>query len=299
MRPEQGLARPIFIVGCGRSGTTVLYDMLCGHPELAWFSNYTERWPGVPRVAFLSRFYRYRGLRRLMGGRGPSPVEGYPLWDRCRPVVDSPGDPPLTEADLREADAREVRRTVARHVRYQGASRFINKNTRNTRRIRYLNAIFGDALFIHVIRDPRATVNSLLNVAFWPFLKVWCQDKVTPREWQASGGRDPAILAARLWTAEVQRALDDAKSLPADRYLEIRYEQLTADPVAVVSRILEFADLDWNEPFARFIDDFQVENRNSKYQRDLDDSRIADIETETSPLAWRLGYSPRFAAAAE
>ena len=45
-----GLKPPLFIVGCGRSGTTIVYELLCEHPDLAWFSNYAERWPALPQL---------------------------------------------------------------------------------------------------------------------------------------------------------------------------------------------------------------------------------------------------------
>ena len=34
-------------------------------------------------------------------------------------------------------------------------------------RIGYLNEIFSDAKFIHILRDGRAVANSLINVEFW------------------------------------------------------------------------------------------------------------------------------------
>jgi hypothetical protein len=270
--------------------------MMCGHPELAWFSNRTERWPAFPRMASLSRLYASGILPRRAARRLVKPDEGYRLWDRCRAVEDSPCDPPLTEEDVRDADISCIRELAARHVRYQRASRFINKNTRNTRRIRFLNRIFADALFIHIIRDPRATVNSLLKVAFWPTLRIWCHDGVTPIKWRAEG-RDPAVLAAELWMAEVQRALDDKDVLPPERYFELRYEDLTARPAEVLSDILQFTGLDWTPRFKEFVDGFRLSNMNSKYKTELDDERISSIEQLVTPLAWRLGYQPQFSDA--
>ena len=114
----------------------------------------------------------------------------------------------MTEADVTPADRARIRKMIGQYIRYQGKSRFINKNTRNSRRIRFLNQVFEDALFIHVIRDPRATIGSFLRVGFWPDLKIWCCDKITPREWEAQG-KDPTTLAAKLWVSNVQRVLED------------------------------------------------------------------------------------------
>ena len=53
---------PIFMVGCGRSGTTALYEGLARHPQLAWFSTWTDRARG-PELAVFNRLLR-AGLHR-------------------------------------------------------------------------------------------------------------------------------------------------------------------------------------------------------------------------------------------
>ena len=120
--------RPIFIVGSGRSGTTILYNLLCGHANLAWFSNYSQRWPKYPQLALLSWFYTIEPLRRRSIKGLPIPAEAHALWDYCKPVSDSPGDPPLTEEDASSKDIARIRKMVALYMRYQRKPRFINKN---------------------------------------------------------------------------------------------------------------------------------------------------------------------------
>lgn len=289
MNREISIDRPIFIVGCGRSGTTILYELLSGHPDLAWFSTYSQRWPQLPLAIAPSKLHDLGQLSRKYRDKLPRPVEGYPLWDYCKPVANSPSDPPLTESDARPDDIARVRDMVATHLRYQGKPRFINKNTRNTRRIRYLDAIFKDALFVHIVRNPRATVNSLLKVDFWPDLKIWSERQVTPRQWEAAGN-DSAVLAARLWSAEVQRALDDSAMLPDHRYVQLRYEDLMEHPEDILAGILAFCGLEWSERFSRFVASFRLANMNSKYDSQLSAERIARIDRVVAPVARRLGY---------
>jgi len=291
MKTDPCIDRPIFIIGSGRSGTTILYNILCGHSALAWFSNYSQRWPRFPQVAFLSPLYTVEFLRRHPFKGFPTPAEGHGVWDYCKPVADSPGDPPLTEADAGPEVIARARRVVALHARYQRKPRFINKNTRNTRRIRFLNLIFPDALFIHVIRDPRASVASFLNVDFWPTLKIWCCNKITPTEWAAQD-KDPIILGAKLWAANVQRALDDQATLPAERSLQVHYEDLMERPQATLSGTLQFTQLAESASFERFAASFRLKNMNFKYRSQFSADQIAAIQHITFPLAARLGYQP-------
>src|SRR4051812_4787008 len=118
------IVRPVFLVGVGRSGTTVLYEMLAGHCDFAWFSNYTERAPRLPQLAALSTLYAPAGLKGRPARLMPRPVEGYRLWDGCTPPFAGPSEAPLTEADVTDGAVRRTRRLIAAHLRWQRKPRF-------------------------------------------------------------------------------------------------------------------------------------------------------------------------------
>jgi len=48
-------AAPLFLVGVPRSGTTLLYKLLCLHPEVAYISHWMRIAPGVPALALVNR----------------------------------------------------------------------------------------------------------------------------------------------------------------------------------------------------------------------------------------------------
>ena len=61
--PDQ--SAPLFIVGAPRSGTSLLYKLLCLHPQAAWISNWSRRAPGVAAVAGFNRVaLRFPATRR-------------------------------------------------------------------------------------------------------------------------------------------------------------------------------------------------------------------------------------------
>ncbi len=284
------IRQPIFIVGSGRSGSTLFYRILCGHSDLAWFSSFTDKYPRVPGLAFFSRFYKlrqYLNLPRYLQKLIPVASEGYAVWDLCKPVIDSPSDPPLTKNDIARDDKNKIRKMILAHMKYQGGKRFINKNTRNTRRIGYLNALFPDALFIHIVRDPRASVASLMKVYWWPDLQVWNQDKVTPKEWEASG-RDPIRLAANLWADETQLAMQEAASL-GDRYKRVFYEDLIENPQKFFDEIFEFCGLAWNTSFENFLKTFVLKDMNTKYKSQLSYEQIKTIEAISASTLEKIG----------
>jgi hypothetical protein len=283
------LKRPIFLVGCGRSGTTIVYELLCEHPDLAWFSNYAERWPAFPQLETLTRLRDIGAIRRSRSRFVPLPVEGHDLWDRCGPQEPRHRNAPLTEADVDAEHAQRVREIVTAHVKYHRGSRFINKNTRNSRRALYLDAIFQDAMFVHVIRDPRAVVASLLAVHWWADLPLWWNEDRTTRALVAEGSK-PEAVAAEHWVRSVERLLADARRLPTSRYLEIRYEVFTESPETVLSSVCAFADLSFAPRLAESVRRRAVTSQNTKYKSQFGDAELRTVEQIVAPLAARLGY---------
>jgi hypothetical protein len=285
--------RPIFIIGSGRSGTTIFYRLLAGHRSLGWFSSYVQVFPRWPLVARLNALYQVPALvKRYRNKRWfPKPVEGHMLWDTFHPIKNSAGSPPFTERDVAQADTQEMRRFISSLLRFSGRARFMNKNTRNTRRSRYLQTIFPDALFIHVIRDGRAVTNSFLHIDWWPKLRIWWAGGRTPLELQAEG-MDPVLIAARMWKSEVERILKDKEHLPAGQYMEVRYERLMHDPIGEMKRVLDFCCLPWTGRLQAHIAAFAIKSRNFKWSDRFTAQQITTIEQEIGPLLEQLEYRP-------
>ena len=258
-------------------------------PGPPWFSNYAERWPAFPQLEALTKLRDIGAIRRSPSRFVPVPVEGYALWDRLGPQDARHRNAPLTAADVDAEHAQRVRDLVATHVRYHPGRRFINKNTRNTRRVLYLDAIFPDALFLHVIRDPRAVVASLLAVHWWPDLPLWWSEDRTPRALAADGSK-PEAVAAEHWVRSVERLRADAQHLPPSRYLSTRYEAFTESPETVLSSVCAFAGLSWSSRLTESLRRRTVSSRNVKYESQFGDEELRTVERIVAPLAARLGY---------
>lgn len=280
-------APPIFIVGSGRSGTTLLYELLCGHPDLAWISNITDRFPQSRIAPTLNR----------LAPPGPSadsrlairPSEGYRAFDWALPRFTGAASPALRKTHLTEPDRVRLHALAYRHVRGMSAERFINKNTRNTRRLAFLDAAFPDAQFIHVLRHPHSAVASMLRVDFWSTLETWNQ----PSHSRASTSSDHgAAAAARLWRDEVEEARRAAQSLTArsSRYLEVRYEDLVQDSRASLTHLVEFLDLPGSAAFERHVNRFHLADRNKGVENRLTPSQMHAISTVVDQLATEIGY---------
>ena len=285
--------RPIFIVGVGRCGSTVLHHMFAEHPRAAWLSGFGDRWPATMRMHRAMLHATDWPLVGKLIKDTTEPGECYATWEHHCPGFRMP------YRDLRAGDV------TARNIRV--ANEMVSQllTSRRTRpvlkitgwpRLGYLKTIFPDAKFIHCQRDPRAVVNSRLNVDFW---SGW----LGPQNWRFGPLSDEhqaewehydqsfVALAAIEWKILVD-ALEDAKRAiePGD-FLEIRYETLCEDPVAVFKQITEFSDFDWAPEFESALRRYFLRSTNDKYRSDLTDQQQLVLNTVLASYLQRYGYS--------
>ncbi|GAA3180958.1 hypothetical protein GCM10010531_38920 [Blastococcus jejuensis] len=277
----------VFIIGCGRSGTTLLYELLATHPGFAWPSTWTDR-TLRPSLAALNGAFRW-SRRGSTSHRGvPRPSEGYRLWDAALGPRQGAADGVLGSADVDEEQARKSRDMADAHRRWSRGAVFLNKNTRNTRRVAALSAIFPDATFIHVLRSPLDVVSSLLAVSWWKDLPLWTRAGEQPGVRSAV---EQASMAGELWTREVEVACDSATRLDPDRYFEVRYEQLLQNPRDVVSMTLDRLGLTMSRSTERAVGGLTVLQRRGTYRSRLTlEQQSAAWETASS-TARAHGYA--------
>lgn len=284
---------PIFIVGAGRTGTTVFHRMLSEHPHLAWL-------PGRISSTFPNRLELSRLVMKgldypLLGEllkRRIKPGESYPFWEQhCKGFSAPYRD--LLAADATDKDKSHLPRTVGK-ILTEERDRPLFKIT-GWPRIGFLSEIFEDASFVHVMRDGRAVANSMLNVYFWQGWKGphhWGWGELSPAyrdEW-TERGQSFVVLAAIQWKL-LMDAMENAKcSISSERFLEIRYEDLCSDPVGQIQKVTQFCELEWTDGFERQIRNYRPTNTNDKYKHDLTAKQQNDLEEVLRDYLMRYGY---------
>ncbi len=243
--------RPVLLVGCPRSGTTLLSVILHAHHRIAM----------PPETRFLLRTYELRnqfgdlrieqnrlGLaRRITGPRTLFPNLGLPRPMVVRAIVDGP--PTLGSA------MGIVWREFARS---RGKVRWGEKRPAYWRQLDAVLRLFPDAQVIHLIRDPRACVASLQNVPWW------------------SGGFLGAVATWQLADEQLRRF---GRHAAPDQYHALRYEDLLHDPRGVLTELCRFLDEDFEEQmleFAGAADDIVPQHNvwHARTRGELDESRI-------------------------
>jgi hypothetical protein len=203
--PDEPLAQlveePVFVVGAARSGTTWVHDVLRAHPQVA----------GV----FESMLFEpLNGVGGLLGrAHWSDPPRGVArLADRAEVV-----------ADVRRLASDVLGHALQPHHRY-----LVEKTPSHVHVMREIAEVFPDSRFVHVVRDGRDVCVS------WRFAR---------RTWARGWHRAPAGLEvariARRWQRAVRRGREQAAEL-GDRVLEVRYEELRADPFPWYRTLFEF-----------------------------------------------------------
>jgi hypothetical protein len=254
LHPFARLAEPIFVIGAPRSGTTLAVELFGTHPDVA-------NWSEAGRV-----------------------------WDPAH--YDDPDAEHAWPAERATTSrVRRMHRWFEWYRRRDRKARFVNKHPRNALRVPYLLRAFPDARFIHVIRDGRAVVSSILeeirreerrqNLPMGGFAK--------PAGWRKMLREDLAEQTALQWQAIVRSARAAGRPLGA-AYTEVRYEALCDAPLETYRALFRFAGLRSDDAALAGIP-ARLEP-SVGWRRRLSASELSTIERTGAELLAELGYLP-------
>ncbi len=258
------LNNPIFLIGCARSGTTLLSELLGSHPEVANWSELNDIWDpqGYPWHA--------------------STYETPPVW--ANPTA-------YTSRWWRDTEPRteQLRALFGLYQWLRRRPYFLNKTPLNTFRIPYLLTMFPTARFIHLIRDGRAVVFSYTH-------KQLEKINAYPEPYQAIGLASSfdelAHRLAKFWKANLAEVeQQDAKLGLSKRslLLEVTYEDLCADTVTVLDRICDYLGLAPGQ-LSLAARQMALENQNYKWQRGFPAELAASLTEAMEPMLSQKGY---------
>jgi Sulfotransferase family len=223
----------VFLVGCTRSGTTLLRRVADAHPQLAV----------LPEQQWLPRYWEWR-VGVAPDGTVRRELLDLLLADRRFMALDLPFKPvaDLVETVPPPAYARFVTELFDLYGRHKEKRLVGEKTPKYVRHMPTLNALWPEAKIVHLIRDGRDVALSLLdwdkaerNVGRFP---TWDEDRVT--------------TAALYWEWNVRLGREDGARLAPGKYHELRYESLVADPERECARLCAFLSVPYDPAMLRF-----------------------------------------------
>lgn len=204
--------RPIFVVGCPRSGTTLLAALLGRHPSIT----------ATPE----SRYLTYFAPRNR--------VAEWPSSDACFAVLSN--DPKILDLDL-DLDLLQkhlalhpftlegaFRGLLATYLEQRDGDRILEKTPDHLHHVETLLDWFPDAKFVCVVRDGRDAAVSMRNLPW---------------------GYNSIRRYALIWQRSAKQSLKLAERIP-HRFKTIRYEDLLTAPESTLKSICQFVDVEFD-----------------------------------------------------
>lgn len=237
--PAANQSSPVFIIGCPRSGTSALSWALAQHPNM-WVSAESD---------FIQLLFGYGNMQRAYRIAHGRPDEG---WLAKNHVA------------YTEFCAHMGIGVDQLFLSRSGGRRWIDSSPGYTLMATELALMLPNARFIHLVRDGRAVVNSMINSNF-------------DIDWARDFER-----ACFTWAHYIQKGFDFEKLWP-ERVLRVPHATLVADPARTCGEILEFLGEEHSSAPAEFLTNGRI---NSSY----DNQAPADIRASKSTQ--RLKESP-------
>lgn len=249
--------QPLFVTGLGRSGTTFTLELLAADPTNRTLGKWEAEDPVPPpeaatytidpRVAAsikrTERIYdSVPDLRAVHYERGDGPTECVALLGLAFRGCDFPGLFPLPAymswwlADD-QRPAYDIHRMGLALLQSRAPGPWILKDPWHLLALDALFDVYPDARVVQLHRQPHDVVPSLAGLSITSGADAMSAEPTPAAHWGQQ------YLDA-LGTA-ADRGLAAREKLPSDRFLDVSYEQLIADPLATVASIYEFSGRPW------------------------------------------------------
>jgi glycosyltransferase involved in cell wall biosynthesis len=227
-----------YLIGCGRSGTTVCGDVLRQHPDVYYFFEPYHLWASIDPTIDVLNLYHIGSATLLLGA------------DRCS-----------------DRSRRRFNRLLLDRAAEAGAKLMVEKTPFNACRIGYLDALSPGCKFIHLVRDGADVARSIDRLSRDRGYGI--VGKRDLNRWWGRGGSKWTALAtdgsganyfpdeimllqsyeskgAYEWLVSLGE-IDRWRGRLGDRLLEITYDELTSHPQTVLRQICEFLGVSAND----------------------------------------------------
>ena len=263
-RGEIASTAPVFIVGSGRCGTTLLRLILNRHHALAILGepspfSKSRRYGPLFHAPSLDRFCKDWTVTLLKSSPHPDMMQSAALRRKL-----------ATAACYAEA----IDLAASHYAAIEGKTRWGYKAPEDVQRLKEIVTTFPNAKILHVTRDPRAVVHSFLVKEKRAFHSI------------------NLYYVAKYW-AKCERLADRFEGFAPQKIKRIRYENLVERPEATVRDICSYIGVDFEDHM------LEVSASAMEYAPKLPDGQLDPAHREllkpinVSPMAkWKRDFSP-------
>ena len=273
---ENLLEKPIITFGSGRSGTTVISEIIFQHEDLAWHSNYQELFPKFAPINYMRRLFDNK-LWRIIGMNTQNdrtftnymlfrPIERYDFWEAVTGERIDFSRSFLLNEKATEEEREHIRTFFAKIVKFQKRKRLAIKIT-GPARMEYLMSIFPDAQFVLINREPVSIIRSWMEI-------YWNEQITNQLWWKGAYTQDELKKAQELSTNKFLFAAFQYKKLMETTQQEIdkmhpdiyitSYEDFVKDPKAFINNMMQYSAFEPSKLVDKFMNKLSIINRNER-----------------------------------
>lgn len=272
------IERPVFIVGFPRTGTTILFRLLAQDPAnrvpLGWEVQFPDPPPETASYESDPRIAKTETMFGHMNTMAPSFASihevGAQLGQECMPILaqamlgpqfsityNVPAYQAWADAQS-QAPAYAYHRHFLEHLQSKHMrDRWVLKSPVHLRTLDALLTEYPDARIIFTHRDPAKTVPSLMSLIY--VVRGLATDSM-----------DPRVLGAqqsRWWADSLDLAMSarEKHADKADQFMDVHFDDVIADPVAVLERAYERFAIPWSPEVETRMRSFLANNPRGKH----------------------------------
>ena len=240
----------ILILGPGKSGTTLLNDILSFHPNIYWISNYVNKNPEFLFLSAINNVYKFPYLAGKIAKLPKSPRACEPFLFFSHYMKEFHRN----ESTFKKNEIRKLQRAISKINDYHKGSYFLTKFT-GPPRLEFIEQVFDKPLIIWLDRDPKAILASYYR-SKWRY-------KNSIEEFRSKNTQE--ILKEY---AAYYKYLNREKNKLQKLDLKIvKYEDLVKDPVSFIEELLDNLNLKFPASYLNLLNSWNIKkNRNRNYQ---------------------------------
>jgi hypothetical protein len=266
---------PVFILGCGRSGTTILGNTLSAHPKITFLNE--------PRDLWFSAYPRTD------------------IWTNR--AVERRGKLVFGQDDVSEIGTATLTESFSRALAHSGRSVLIEKLPINNFRANFIRGMFPSARFIYIWRNGCEVAESIETICLnggwfagsdykWKLLSDYAKQST---ETEALPDLCNTYYQKGLleWRLSVSAAVGFLSILPKAQFVTLSYADFTVAPLGSIKRILDYLRLDLDANIKKFANE-NVSRRRGEFRRELTDLewQIGGPQLAASLAACPVGFLP-------
>jgi hypothetical protein len=239
---------PVIIIGHWRTGTTYLHELLSMDPQFCYVSLWNTLLPDSflvldPLKDFLSVFLPKKRPMDQIDVEMDGPYEEEAAisvllpWSffHCLHFPRNAEEQYLKSIHFKGISEKEIKEWKKSYLRFMKTVTFANngkrlllKNPANTTRVKILLELFPDANFIHIYRNPYKVYLSTIK------MRNRVLDKLAL---QQASEKEIEKQVIENYKRLMKSFFEEKKKIPKERIVDVRYEDLVADPVKQVKTI--------------------------------------------------------------